>query len=166
MPSTQRGSVVKRGGRWSARWYDETGARRFRGGFVTKSAAREWVESKADEVLALRRGDLVPTRDRPETVDALLDLFLEKHGRLVDPATKLKLTAQLRKARAEFGDRLPDGLRKVELEDWREQLPSGSRHDVFRAFRQALAWGSRPGLCHAGCQCRDPQPEAQAPRAP
>jgi hypothetical protein len=41
--------------------------------------------------------------------------------------------------RATFGDRHPDGLHKVELEDWREQLPGGSRHDVFRAFRRALA---------------------------
>ena len=30
--------------------------------------------------------------------------------------------------------------RVCELEDWREQLPPGSRHDVFRAFRQSLAW--------------------------
>jgi integrase len=36
-------------------------------------------------------------------------------------------------------------LRRVELEDWREQLPAGSRHDVFRAFRQALAWGFTRG---------------------
>ena len=145
MPSVQRGSVVRRGKRWGARWYDETGSRRFRGGFETRSAAREFVEAKADGVLALRRGDLVPTRDRPETVEALLDLFLEKHGRVVDPATKRKLTAQLRKAREEFGERQPDNLRKVELEDWRETLPQGSRHDVFRAFRQALAWAVARG---------------------
>jgi integrase len=75
----------------------------------------------------------------------LLDLFIEKHGRLVDPATTRKLTAQLRKAREEFGERLPDSLRKVELEDWREQLPAGSRHDVLRAFRQALTWGLARG---------------------
>jgi integrase len=69
----------------------------------------------------------------------LLDLFLERHGRTVDAATERKLRAQLKHARTSFGDRHPDGLHKVELEDWREQLPAGSRHDVFRAFRQALA---------------------------
>lgn len=145
MPAKQRGSVVRRGARWAARWYAESGERCFQGGFDTKSAAREWVENKVDEVAALRRGDLLPTRDRPATVDALIDLFLEKHGRLIDPATTRKLTAQLRKAREEFGERLPDSLRKVELEDWREQLPAGSRHDVFRALRQALAWGLARG---------------------
>jgi integrase len=145
MPSTQRGSVVKRGNRWGACYYDEHRTRRFQGGFETKSAAREWVEDKADEVEALRRGALIPTPDRPETVGVLLDLFLEKHGRTVDPATKRKLTAQLRKPRDQFGDREPDGLRKIELEDWREQLPVGSRHDVFRAFRQALAWALARG---------------------
>jgi integrase len=79
------------------------------------------------------------------TVDELFDLFLEKHGRTVDPATERKLTAQLRKAREEFGDRVPDSLRKIEIEDWREQLPPGSRHDIFRAFRQALAWAVARG---------------------
>jgi integrase len=145
MPSLQRGSVFKRGNRWAARWYDDGGERRFQGGFETKTAAREFVDSKVDKVLALRRGDLIPTRDRPATVDVLLDLFLEKHGRTIDAATERKLTAQLRKARDEFGDRPPDSLRKVELEDWREQLPAGSRHDVFRAFRQALAWAVARG---------------------
>jgi integrase len=73
-------------------------------------------------------------------------VFLSKHGRTVDPATKRNLTTQLRKARSEFGDRHPDSLRRIEIEDWRESLPAGSRHGVFRAFRQALAWGAARGL--------------------
>jgi integrase len=146
MPAKQRGSVVKRGRRWGARWYDETGERRFQGGFETRSAAREFVDSKVDDVLTLRRGGVVPTRDRPQSVDALLDLFLEKHGRTVDAATKRKLTRQLRHARREFGSRHPDSLRKVELEDWREALSPGARHDIFRAFRQALTWAVERGL--------------------
>jgi integrase len=64
----------------------------------------------------------------------------------VDPATTRKLAAQLKHARAEFGDRHPDSLRRIELEDWREQLPAGSRPDVFRAFRQALSWAAARGL--------------------
>jgi integrase len=141
MPARQRGNVRKRGASWFARYYDEEGRRRERGGFATKTEARDWLEPKVDEVEALRRGELMPTAERPCTVDALLDLFLDKHGRTVDPATKRKLEAQLKHARDEFGDRQPDALRKVELEDWREQLPAGSRPDVFRAFRQAFSWG-------------------------
>lgn len=148
MPAKQQGRVEKLpSGRWSARWYDENGIRQRQGGFETKTAAREWLDHKIDEVLALRRGDLIASADRPETVDLLLDLFLDKHGRTVDSATKRNLTTQLRKARAEFGDRHPDSLRKIELEDWREQLPPGSRHGIFRAFRQALTWALVRGLC-------------------
>jgi integrase len=141
MPSVQRGSVVKRGKHWGARFYDENGDRRFQGGFETKTLARDWLDNRVKEVASVRRGDtFVVARDRPQTLEVLLDVFLERHGRTVDAATKRKLRAQLKHARTAFGERHPDGLHKVELEDWREQLPAGSRHDVFRAFRQALAW--------------------------
>jgi integrase len=146
MPSVQRGSVVRKGDGWQARWYDDAGTRRSLAGFVTKTAARVHADAQVKEVSALRRGDRLPQRDRPQTVDALCDVFLEKHGRTVDSATKRKIAAQLRKARSEFGDRSPDSLRRIELEDWRETLPVGSRPDVFRAFRQALAWGVERGL--------------------
>lgn len=145
MPAKQRGSIVKRGSTWGVRYYDENGVRRSPSGFATKTAAAEWLDAKLDEIEALRTGELLPEVDRPQTVDALLDVFLDKHGRTIDPATKRKLTAQLKHARFEFGGRSPDGLRKVELEDWREQLPVGSRHDVFRAFRQALTWALERG---------------------
>jgi integrase len=159
MPSVQRGSVVKRGKVWAARWYDDEDVRRFRGGFETKSAARDFVDREVGKVAALRRGDTLPVRDRPTTVDELLDVFLEKHGAKVDPATKRNLTTQLRKARGEFGDRQPATLRRIELEDWRETLPPGSRHGVFRAFRQALAWGALRGLID-----RDPSVGIQNPK--
>jgi hypothetical protein len=79
-------------------------------------------------------------------VDALLDMFLDKHGATVDPSTRRKLDAQLRKARAVFGDRHPDSLNRLELEDQRATLPAGSRPEVFRAFRQALAWAAARSL--------------------
>jgi integrase len=161
MPSVQAGRLVKepKSGRWGARWYDEGGVRRYKGGFATKTAAREWLDSTLREVVALWRGDLIPTRERPATIAALLDVFLDKHGRTVDPATKRKLTAQLKHARSDFADRHPDSLRKVELEDWREALPPGSRHDVFRAFRQALAWAVARGLAE-----RDETAEIKNPK--
>lgn len=146
MPARQRGSVVRRGSTWHARYYDEHRTRVSRGGFATKTSAREWVDREVAQVEALARGEVVPSRDRPQTVDALLDVFLERHGRTIDPATKRKLTTQLRHARTTFGPRHPDTLRRIDLEDWRELLPAGSRHDVFRAFRQALAWATARGL--------------------
>jgi integrase len=147
VPADQRGSVVKRGKKWSARWYDEHGVRRFRSGFDTKTEARAFVERQAAEVLALRRGDLIPSEHRPQSVAALLDLFLERHGATVDPATRRKLERQLKHPRATFGERHPDSLNRLELEDWRQTLSAGSRHDVFRAFRQALTWAAARSLC-------------------
>jgi integrase len=146
MPSTQRGSVVKRGARWGARWYDEQGERRFQGGFETKTAARDWVDDQVKEVLALRRGDLIPVAHRPQTVTALLDTFEARHGATVDSATLRTLKSRLKHARSTFGDRHPDSLNRLELEDWRATLSPGNRHDVFRAFRQALAWGAARSL--------------------
>jgi integrase len=141
MPSVQRGQVIKRHGSWHARYYDESHKRRERGGFPTKTVAVEWLSRALDDVEAQRRGEtFVPARDRPQTIDDLLDLFLERHGRTVDANTKTKLTQQLKHARSTFGDRHPDSLHKIELEDWRETLPAGSRPDVFRACRQALSW--------------------------
>lgn len=140
MPARQRGSVDRHGLGWRARWLDQDGARRSRGGFQTKTAAADYLDTKVKEVVALRRGDLLPAEHRPQTVNALLDVFLQKHGATIDPATVRKLTRQLKRARETFGDRHPDSLNRLEVEDWRTSLSPGSRHDVFRAFRQALAW--------------------------
>jgi integrase len=159
MPAKQHGSVVRRGKTWAARWYDDDDVRRFRGGFATKSEARDWLDRKIAEVEALRSGTIIPASERPQTIEALLDLFVDKHGRTVDPATKRKLGTQLKRARAEFGERHPDSLRQVELEDWREQLPPGSRFDVFRAFRQALTWALQRQLVsrNASAGIRNPK---------
>jgi integrase len=147
MPARQRGVIVKRGpGSWQVKWYDENGVRRSQGGFATKSEAGDWLDRKLDEVQALRRGDRVPVSHRPRTIDELLDLFLEKHGRTVDPATLRTNTARLRRAREAFGDRHPDSLNRLELEDWRSGQSAGVQHYNFRAFRQALAWARARGL--------------------
>ncbi|HJU36670.1 MAG TPA: tyrosine-type recombinase/integrase [Gaiellaceae bacterium] len=146
MPARQRGSVVRRDATWEARWYDETGRRRALSGFETKTAALDWLDTKLKEVVALRRGDLLPASHRPKTVGELCDLFLERHGATVDVATKKKLTRELRQARSVFGERHPDSLHRLEIEDWRATISRGSRHNVFRAFRQALAWAHARGL--------------------
>ena len=70
MPSTQRGSVVKKGTTWAARYYDERGVRRFRGAFPTRSAAREWVDRKVDDVEALRSGEKTAPADIPTVADS------------------------------------------------------------------------------------------------
>ena len=98
MPAKQRGSVDRHGRGWRARWLDESGARRSLGGFETKTAAADYLETRVKEVALLRRGDLLPAWHRPQTVSALLDMFLERHGATVDPATEAKLRRQLKHA--------------------------------------------------------------------
>ncbi len=146
MPRQARPRTDRHGNGWRVRWIDENGDRHGKGGFRTERDALAYGDERLEEVAALRRGDLLPVSHRPRTVDELLDVFLDKHGATVDPATKRKLDRQLRKARDEFGTRHPDSLVRLELEDWRATLPAGSRHDVFRAFRQALAWANARGL--------------------
>jgi integrase len=146
MPSVQRGSVVKRGARWGARYYDETGARKFRGGFETKSEARAWVDTKVGTIEALRRGDRPAAGEIP-TVDALVDGFLISHE--VDPATIDKLKYELAHAKRTFGGRRIDELRPIELSAWRATLPARSRHQPFGAFRQVLEEAVTLGLLEA-----------------
>src|SRR5919201_2905584 len=114
MPANQHGSVVKRGSCWQARYRDEKGQQRGEGGFPTRTAARDWLDDRIKEVAALRRGDLIPVAHRPQTVTGLLDLFEERHGQNIDPATLRKLQAQLKHARAAFGDRHPDSPNRLE----------------------------------------------------
>jgi integrase len=125
-----------------ASWYDAAGERRRKAGFRSED------EALAYAVDAARGLGLEPSEEahRPETIDELLDLFLAKHGRTVEASTRKKLERQLCKARAEFADRRPDTLSKVEIEDWKATLPAGSRHVVFKAFRQALVWALARGL--------------------
>src|SRR5512133_1985596 len=146
MPSAQRGSVVKRGDRWAARFYDEAGVRRFQGGFETKTAARAFVDNKVDEVSALRRGE-IPRPSEIPTVDALVDGFRASHE--VDPATTNKLRYELAHAKRQFGDVRIDQLKPLELSRWRATLPPRSRHQPFGAFKQVLEEAVTLGLLEA-----------------
>jgi integrase len=143
VPVTQRGSVVKRGNRWAARWYDDEGERRFRGGFATKSEARDWVDNEVKGVARLRSGLSPKPADIP-TVDALIDGFLASHE--VDPATTTKLRYELAHAKREFGDKRIDQLKPLELSTWRATLPARTRHQPFGAFKQVLEQAVTLGL--------------------
>jgi integrase len=135
MPARQRGSTVRRGRTWAARWRDEGDVARFRGGFATKSDARAWLDAKVDEVEALRTGDRVAPSAIP-TVSEFVSRFLDTHE--VDPATTDKLRYELKHATREFGDKRLDQLRTPDLAAWRATLPARSRHQLFRSFRQVL----------------------------
>lgn len=149
-----RSWAVKRAARrYEARWIDADGKTRAAKGsrdaagtfvpFTTKTAAKAYA---VEQVARLEAEPERSGQGRPATLDALIDLFLERYervnarGKTPDPATVAKLTKQLVRARAAFGHRIPSELAREELEDWRADLPAGSQHDYFRALRQMLSW--------------------------
>jgi hypothetical protein len=94
MPAKQRGSTLRRGKTWSARWADENGAARFKGGFQTKTEAREWLDATLGRVEALRHGDPVAiARQEIPTLSSLKDEYLAQH--ICEENTKTTLEARL-----------------------------------------------------------------------
>src|SRR5207253_1990352 len=102
MPAKQRGEVKKLARGWGVRFRDENQERRSASGFATKTAAREWLDAKVAEVEALRRGDTIHRLDKPATVNELLDLFVERHGRTIESNSLATLTHHLSHARRAF----------------------------------------------------------------
>jgi len=159
MPAETRGSVYKTRTGYGIRW-PEGGRRMHRSGFETRTDARRWF---ADNVAPRMRGG-APSAEL--TFDAFCDLFLERHGATVAPATKRTLEERLGSSREMFGTWT---LRELEgaasdVADWRASLPSTSRYRLTSALRQTLAAAVRwryiarnPAL-DAG---RNPQPRAE-----
>jgi integrase len=158
MPARQRGSTVRRGKTWAARWRDEHDDARFRGGFTTKTEARTWLDRKVDEVEALRDGDVAMLRrqDMP-TLQALVDEYLAQH--VCEPNTKATLEARLKKATATFGDVRLDRLAVSELRVWRATLPPGSVWHIVKALRQLLGYAVAVGLLDVNIVKTIPNPE-------
>jgi integrase len=166
MPAKQAGSVVKRGpGNWQARWYDENGQRHAQGGFETKSAARDWLDSKLDEVLALRRGDL-PTlrRQNMPTLTELVDEYLAQHT--AEANTLRTLTARLRYATRTFGETRVDRLDPQAIGAWRKTLPERSAWSIHKALRQILHYAVRVKLVDENVAALVPNPEPKRREVP
>jgi integrase len=138
MPSRQRGRIEKLpSGRWSARYYDESGARRRQGGFTTKTEAGEWLERKLDEVAGLRRGDVATVRRQAmPTLAQLVDEYLEQHS--AERNTLRTLRARLTYAVATFGEVRIDRLDPQAIGAWRKRLPERSAWAIHKALRQVL----------------------------
>lgn len=158
MPSVQRGSVVRKGRGWQARWYDENDVRRAQAGFATKSATREWVDATVKEVAALRRGDLPALRRRgPVTFDELADEYVAQHPGA--PNTVRGLAGWLVPARRKFGGMPVDRIDPREVALWRRTLPERSAHHYTRALRQALAYAVRTRLLDENAAAAVPNPQ-------
>ena len=167
MPRVQRVGRIEKlpSGRWSARWYDETGVRRRQGGFDTKSAAGEWLDGKLKEVAALKRGD-IPTMRRQTmlTLRELVDEYLEQHS--AEKNSLRTLRARLRYAVDTFGDTRVDRLDPQAIGAWRKQLPERSTWDIHKALRQVLAYALRVRLIDENPAKLVPNPAPKRREAP
>lgn len=165
MPADQAGAVDRVKKSWRARWYDESGARRTRAGFATKSAARAFLAQRVDETAALRRGDPGAIRRRePPTLNELADEYLAQH--VAEANTIATLTARLKRARDAFGDVRVDRLSVAELRAWRKGLPERSAWHYTKALRQLLGYAVDVGLLDTNPARRVPNPEPKRREIP
>jgi len=138
MPAEQQGQVYSTSTGFGIRWYDETGRRRRRAGFQSRSAARAWFRDVERKRML---GGLV---DEALTLREFADRYLERHAATCSPVTMQTLRWRLARPLAEFGDVKLDELRTGELAAWEASLPPRFRYAVVRALRQvldaAVAW--------------------------
>jgi integrase len=143
VPAEQRGQVYKTSTGYGIRWYDETGKRRRRSGFRSRSEARRWYE----EIERRRiRGDL--TRPAQMTFTELVERYLKSHAVGREASTMATLRERLGYSLSAFGELKLSELerRTVEIAEWRTTLPERSRYGIVQALQQALDAGVRWGL--------------------
>jgi hypothetical protein len=146
MPSLQRGTVQKRSsGNWAARWCDENGKAKLRGGFDTRSEALEHLATVLPAVQALRRGDVGALRRRQmPTLGELAAEFTGQH--VAEASTIASLEKRLRYAldgpkldgKAGWRDVRIDRLHAAEIGAWRKALPGRSAYGIHKSLRQVL----------------------------
>ena len=99
MPAEARGHVRKLpSGKWQLRYYDAKGGHRSGGAFSTKSEA--WAHYR-DVVEPELHGRSVARRDL--TLSELVDVFLERHGKVAKPATIETLRWRLKRPLDDYG---------------------------------------------------------------
>ncbi|MBA2742271.1 MAG: site-specific integrase [Actinobacteria bacterium] len=166
MPARQRGSTVRRGKTWAARYRDAEGVQRLRGGFGSKTDARAWLDSRVDDVEALRRGDVAALRRRSlPTLAELVDEFTAQH--VAEPSTIASLEFRLRYAlegpkldgNAGWRDVTIDRLNATEIGAWRKALPGRSAFGIHKCLRQVLHYAVRAKLIDENPAALVPNPE-------
>ena len=159
MPADQRGSTYQTKRGHGIRWYDESGVRRRRAGFGSRSEARAWFETI--ERPRMRGEDVAP---EPFTLAEHVDRYLAAHAVGRDVKTIDVLRFRLGYATRVFGElRLDELERRVpELAAWTATLPAGSRYGIVQAARQCLEAAVRWGLIGSNpmkLAGRNPQPK-------
>jgi len=142
MPAEQRGTTYRTKVGYGIRWCDESGTRRRRSGFKSKTAARKWLETVE---LPRMRGESVAPRET--TFDAFCDDYISEKAAEREKATVLTIKARLKYARDRFGA-LP--MRELEtmvpeIRTWITSLPERSTYGILGVTRQVLDAAVRRG---------------------
>lgn len=176
MPSAQRGTLTKRGDRWTARWRDESGRSRrqaFGAGREGKAEAQAFLERTLREVEALRRGNpVVQRRQDLPTLGQLVDEFLSQHPG--ESNTRRTLAARLRYAtegpkldgQGGWRDVRIDRLTVPGIAAWRKKLPGRSAWAITKALRQVLGYAVRVKLLDESPAALVPNPEPKRREVP
>jgi hypothetical protein len=99
MPATQRGQARRLPSRrWQLRYYDADGERQNGGVFPSKTAALDHYR----DTIEPRLNGIVPTREL--TFAELVDVYLERHGRIRSASTVRTIRHRLARPLAVFGD--------------------------------------------------------------
>jgi hypothetical protein len=143
MPAEARGHVRKLpSGKWQLRYYDRDGRHRSGGAFTSKTEALKHYRDAIEPELRGR-----PAARRDVTLAELVDVFLERHGKLAKPATIDTLRWRLKRAVDHFGDVLLIDLENMtdDVAGFSSRLPERFRYSVMSALRQTCEAGVRTG---------------------
>ena len=135
MPAEQRGEIYRTKTGYGIRWRDETGRRRRRSGFPSRSAARAWYEETERSRI---RGERPRSEDT--TLAELVERYLLAHAVGREDSTIETLRQRLAHAIDAFGERRLTELERMaaQIAAWRASLPAGSRYGIVQALRQTL----------------------------
>jgi len=165
MPADQRGQVYATARGFGIRWYDETGSRRRRAGFGSRSEARRWF----DDVESKRMRGETPAPS-PLTLAELVDEYLAQHVAEANTIRGLRDRLKLATAGIPVKPRAPErehGLGEIRVDRldartvgaWRKRLPEGSGWQAHKALRQVLAYAMRAKLTTENVAKLVPNPE-------
>jgi integrase len=160
MPRRTQGSVYpERGGTWGIRW-PEAGRRRQRGGFKTKTQARDWFNERVAP--RLRRGGPSPEISLAE----FTIIYLERWDPTVAERTRRTLREWLVPVLDHYGSFTLSELEgaAADIARWSGDLPSEDRrHKANRGLRQVLSAAVRWGyLARNPALAAGPNPEPRS----
>ena len=132
-------------GRWQLR-YTVAGEVHSGGAFASKTDALNHYRDVIEPEL---QGRTVTRHD--VTLTELVDTYLERHGKIAQPATVATIRWRMKRPLEDFGDTALVDLERMtdEIAGFAASLPERFRYSVMAAFRQTCAAGIRYGYMTA-----------------